>query len=178
MKPSVPCAIALGSNLGDSRTTLETALELLEQAAGITLQARSHWYETQAVGPPQPDYLNGCALLDVTLSPHDLLHVLLQLETRLGRVRRERWGPRTLDLDLLLFGNQILDCPTLQIPHPHLHERAFVLVPLAEIAPQWIHPLLGLSITDLLQQVDTSGVKGLDPLLATGTLNEARPDKN
>ncbi|WP_421655895.1 2-amino-4-hydroxy-6-hydroxymethyldihydropteridine diphosphokinase [Leptothermofonsia sp. ETS-13] len=155
-------AIALGSNLGDSLTTLESALERLSQTPGIELEARSHWYQTKPVGPPQPDYLNGCALLKVALMPEALLQALLQIEARFGRVRQERNGPRTLDLDLLLFDDLVLDSPNLQIPHPRMAERAFVLVPLAEIAPAWVEPVSGKAIAELIQTVDCSGVKELE----------------
>lgn len=151
-------AIALGSNLGNSLHTLESALATLAQAPEICLQARSHWYQTKAVGPPQPDYLNGCILLTTTLKPHALLQVLLDTEKQFGRVRRERWGPRTLDLDLLLYDDWILHTPDLQIPHPRMTERAFVLVPLAEIAPDWIEPVSGKAIADLVQTVNCSEV--------------------
>ncbi|MGA7931942.1 MAG: 2-amino-4-hydroxy-6-hydroxymethyldihydropteridine diphosphokinase, partial [Kovacikia sp.] len=120
-----------------------------------------HWYQTKAVGPPQPDYLNGCALLRVTLTPQALLETLLNIEANFGRVRRERWGPRVLDLDLLLFDDLILNLPGLQIPHPHLTERAFVLVPLAEIAPKWVEPGSGKTIAELVQTVDCSEVSKL-----------------
>jgi 2-amino-4-hydroxy-6-hydroxymethyldihydropteridine diphosphokinase len=153
-------AIALGSNLGDCLTTLESALIVLGQIPGITVTARSPWYKTAAVGPPQPDYLNGCALLSISLTPQELLTTLLQVETKFGRLRRERNGPRTLDLDLLLFKDIILDTPELQIPHPRMKERAFVLVPLADIAPNWVEPVTGKAIAELLQTVDCSGVKG------------------
>jgi 2-amino-4-hydroxy-6-hydroxymethyldihydropteridine diphosphokinase len=132
---------------------------MLEQTPGIQLMARSQWYETVAVGPPQPDYLNGCALLRVVQEPQDLLAILLAIEARFGRVRRERWGARTLDLDLLLFNDLVLDTPSLNIPHPRMTERAFVLVPLAEIAPTWIEPISGKAIADLVQTVDCSGVR-------------------
>ncbi len=152
-------AIALGSNLGDSRTLLESALTALETTEGIVLKARSHWYQTKAVGPPQPDYLNGCALLQTNLTPQTLLTTLLAIEQQFGRIRRERNGPRTLDLDLLLFDQLILDTPSLQIPHPRMTERAFVLVPLLEIAPDWIEPVSGKAIAELIQAVDYSEVK-------------------
>jgi 2-amino-4-hydroxy-6-hydroxymethyldihydropteridine diphosphokinase len=151
-------AIALGSNLGNSQSTLEAAVQMLATTPEISVERRSHWYQTKAVGPPQPDYLNGCALLQVTLSPQALLQSLLEIEANFGRVRRERWGPRTLDLDLLLFDDLILDLPRLQIPHPRMAERAFVLVPLAEIAPDWQDPTSGQTIATLLQTVDCSGV--------------------
>ena len=156
---SACCAIALGSNLGDSLATLEAALKVLAHTPGLVLEARSRWYLTKAVGPPQPDYLNGCALLSVRLSPQALLATLLQTEAKFGRIRRERWGARTLDLDLLLFNNLVLTAPNLQIPHPQMAERAFVLVPLAEIAPNWIEPISGKTIAALVQTVDCSEVR-------------------
>lgn len=152
-------AIALGSNLGDSYSILEAALRALSELPGILLQARSHWYRTVAVGPPQPDFLNGCALLRVSLSPQALLEALLETETRFGRVRHQRWGPRTLDLDLLLYDDSILNTPALQLPHPRLHERAFVLVPLVEIVPDWVEPVSGKAIAELIQTVDCTGVR-------------------
>ena len=159
-------AVALGSNLGDSRATLEAALETLNRTPGIILQAQSSWYQTKAVGPPQPDYLNGCSLLHVQMTPQQLLETLLGIEAQFGRVRKERWGSRTLDLDLLLFDDVILDTqggeiPPLQLPHPRMRERAFVLVPLAEIAPDWIDPVSGCAIAQLVQAVDCSEVRRL-----------------
>jgi 2-amino-4-hydroxy-6-hydroxymethyldihydropteridine diphosphokinase len=146
-------AIALGSNLGDSLRTLEDALAALDRAPGMALRARSSWWRTQAVGPPQPDYLNGCALLDTTLPPEVLLERLLETEQRHGRVRRERWGERTLDLDLIFYGDLRLDSERLTIPHPRFRERAFVLLPLAEIAPGWIDPLTGRTVAALARDV-------------------------
>lgn len=157
----ITAAIALGSNLGDSQAILEAALKQIHQTPGISIQACSQWYRTKAVGPPQPDYLNGCALLTVALSPQGLLATLLQIEAGFGRVRLEKNGPRTLDLDLLLFDNLILDTPDLQIPHPRMRERAFVLVPLAEIAPNWTEPVTGKTIAALMQTVDCSEVHPL-----------------
>jgi 2-amino-4-hydroxy-6-hydroxymethyldihydropteridine diphosphokinase len=131
---------------------------MLAKTPGITVTSQSSWYRTAPVGPPQPDYLNGCVILELQLTPHDLLQTLLSIEQQFGRERRERWGPRTLDLDILLFDNLIIDTPTLQIPHPRMTERAFVLVPLAEIAPDWIEPKSGCAIAQLVQRVDCSGV--------------------
>ncbi len=154
----VPVAIALGSNLGNSREILEAALIHLDRIDGIKVVKRSQWYLTAPIGPPQPDYLNGCAVLETTLEPASLMQVLLQIETHFGRVRRERWGARRLDLDLLLFNHVILESPELTIPHPRMNDRAFVLVPLAEIAPDWIEPTTGMAIAQLAQLVDCSGV--------------------
>lgn len=152
------CAIALGSNLGDSQAILAAALLALAQTPGIELQRHSRWYQTTAIGPTQPDYLNGCAILQVIHSPDQLLGILLQLEQRFGRVRRQRWGPRSLDLDLLLYDDLILSSPDLEIPHPRMAARAFVLVPLAEIAPGWIEPRSGRSIAALAKAVDCRGI--------------------
>lgn len=150
--PSQKAAIALGANLGDCRGTLEEALAALEASQGVRLLGRSRWYRSAPVGPPQPDYVNGCALLAVALEPEALLERLLATERRFGRARGERWGPRSLDLDLLLMGDRgerRMVSPRLTLPHPRLRERAFVLVPLAEIAPAWIDPISGRSVAEL-----------------------------
>ncbi len=155
-------AVALGSNLGDSCAILEAALKQLATQPQISLQAQSPLYQTVAVGPPQPDYLNCCALFSTQLDPESFLQVLLQTEAQFGRLRRERWGPRLLDLDLLLFDDLIWQQPHLQIPHPRMVERAFVLVPLNEIAPDWIEPVSQISIRGLVQRLDSAGVLPLE----------------
>lgn len=158
---NVRSAIALGSNLGDSRAILEAAIETLAQTPGILLEAKSSWYKTKAVGPPQPDYINGAAILRVDILPQLLLKSLLKIENKFGRVRQQRWEARTLDLDLLLYDDLILNTPNLQLPHPRMRERAFVLVPLAEIAPDWIEPISGYAIKQLVKAVDCSEVHRL-----------------
>jgi 2-amino-4-hydroxy-6-hydroxymethyldihydropteridine diphosphokinase len=154
----VVTAIALGSNLGDSRFILETAIQTLAETQGVNLLTKSNWYKTKPVGPPQPDYLNGCILLQVQMIPDLLLDVLLKIENKFGRVRDEKWGARTLDLDILLYGDEVITTPRLQIPHPRMGDRAFVLVPLAEIAPDWVEPLSGFTIKEMVKDVDCSGV--------------------
>ncbi len=159
-------AIALGSNLGNSYEILETALKQLSETAGITLLARSCWYETLPVGPPQPNYLNGCAVVETCLLPQALLTLLLTVEQQFGRDhprlgledREERWGPRTLDLDLLLYDQEQITGPDLTVPHPRFRERAFVLVPLAEIAPNWRDPHTQKTILTLRQEIDCAGI--------------------
>ena len=134
--------IGLGANLGDRETTIERAVRLLDDVGGVEVVAVSTLRETEPWGPvEQPPYLNGAAAVETALAPRALLEVLLDVERRLGRVRDgERYGPRTIDLDLLLFGDLELDETGLTLPHPHLHERRFVLEPLAEIAPALVVP--------------------------------------
>jgi 2-amino-4-hydroxy-6-hydroxymethyldihydropteridine diphosphokinase len=153
------CAIGLGSNLGDSRSILMGAIDRLQTHPQIELIAVSSWYLTAPIGPPQPDYINGCVTIETSLAPLDLLNILHAIESEFGRVRQEIWGARTLDLDLLLYDNLIIDLPTLQIPHPRMLERAFVLVPLAEIAPDSIEPRSGHSISTFCDKLEYSGVK-------------------
>ena len=161
--PKLICAIALGSNLGDRLTTLEKAIVALDKIPSINLKSHSSWYQTAPVGPPQPDYLNGCALLEVQLPPQKLMSTLLAVEKEFGRVRRQRWGARTLDLDIIFLGDLVIDTPNLKVPHPRREERAFVLMPLAEIAPDWLDPLTGKTVKQLLQGVDCSGVQLIYP---------------
>ena len=130
------CALGLGSNLGDRKDNLDEAVRRLEQSEGVILVARSSDYETPPWGPvPQDDYLNICIVVDTTLAPHDLLGRCLEIETELGRVRDVRWGPRTIDIDVLIYGSEKIEDNTLELPHPRMGDRAFVLIPLAEIWP-------------------------------------------
>lgn len=128
-------AIALGSNLGDSAATLRAACDRLREHPAIALQSCSSLYRTPAIGPPQPDYVNACAVVETELGAIALLEELQAIEQAFGRQRLEHWGPRTLDLDLLLYDHEMIHHPRLQVPHPHMTERGFVLLPLAEIAP-------------------------------------------
>lgn len=153
------CAIGLGSNLGNSLAILTGAIDRLKTHPQIELLAVSSWYLTAPIGPPQPDYLNGCAAMETSLTPLELLQVLQSIEAEFGRVRQEIWSARTLDLDLLLYRDRIIDLPTLQIPHPHMCDRAFVLMPLAQIAPDVIEPRSGESIATLSKKLECTGVK-------------------
>ena len=155
------CAIALGSNQGDSLSILERSLNTLNDIPGLSLKTTSSWYQTKPVGTreSQADYLNGCALLSAQQTPEELLVILQATEIQFGRTSKGGLQPRTLDLDLLLYGDLVLNTPSLTLPHPRMTERAFVLVPLAEIAADWIEPKSGMKIVKLLRDVDTSGVK-------------------
>jgi 2-amino-4-hydroxy-6-hydroxymethyldihydropteridine diphosphokinase len=168
-------AIALGSNLGDSHQILKSALATLNASPHIAVDAVSEIYQTVAVtlsaAPPQPDYLNACAVLSTTLTPQALLDTLLEIEAQFGRVRWERWGARLLDLDLLLFDDLVIEQSGLQIPHPRMVERAFVLVPLADIAADWVEPVSGKAIAFWAQQVDCSGVQKIPLLLCPSVEN-------
>jgi len=143
-----PCYVGLGANLGAAALTLRAAAAALGQLPQTRLTALSSLYRTPAWGnPDQPDFTNAAAAIETTLEPLELLAALMQIERAHGRIRStdgsERWGPRTLDLDILLYGGIHLDLPGLTIPHPHLHLRAFALVPLLEIAPDIDIPGLG-----------------------------------
>ena len=153
--------VGLGSNLGDRSAHLLLGLSALSRLPQTHLLRLSPVYETEPVGPPQPPYLNLVAELETGLAPRALLLEMLRIERALGRERRERWGPRTLDLDLLLYGDLVLEEEGLTVPHPRLHERAFVLVPLLDLLPEGRHPLLGQSFRELLASLDTSGVRPL-----------------
>jgi 2-amino-4-hydroxy-6-hydroxymethyldihydropteridine diphosphokinase len=153
--------VGLGSNLGDRAAYLLLGLSALSRLPKTRLLRLSPVYETDPVGPPQPPYLNMVAELETALSPKGLLAEMLRVEKALGRERRERWGPRTLDLDLLLYGDLVLEEEGLSVPHPRLHERAFVLVPLLDLLPEGRHPLLGQSFAELLASLDASSVRPL-----------------
>jgi len=146
--------VGLGANLGDRERTLHAAVDALAAQEGIEVVAVSTLRETEPVGVgEQPLYLNGVAALATTLTARELLDRLLAVEQRFGRVRvPDEHGPRTLDLDLLLYGDEVIDEPELQVPHPHLHERRFVLEPLAELAPGLVVPGRG-GVESLLRGV-------------------------
>jgi len=149
--------IGLGSNLGPRDRNITGALNALQSTRDVDVDAVSKLYETQAVGGPpgQPAYMNGVARIRTKLTPERLLQLLQSIERSLGRSRgsEQRWGPRTIDLDILLYDDAIISTPELMIPHPLMHERRFVLEPLAEIAPEVVHPAINRTARDLLSQL-------------------------
>ena len=159
----VHACIGLGANLGQPVESLRRAATALAELPGTRLLALSRFYRTSAWGRlDQPDFINAAALLQTRLDPRALLDGLLRIEREAGRERApdSRWGPRVLDLDLLLYAGRVIDQAGLQVPHPHLHERAFALVPLAEIAAAEPFPGHG-SVADALRGVDGGGVERL-----------------
>lgn len=158
--------IGLGSNLGDRAANLRRAVEAIDALADTSVVATSSLYETEPrMYTEQPDFLNACAKIRTALAPRKLLEALLDIEQSLGRVRQVENGPRSIDLDVLLYGHQIISEDGLEIPHPGLHERGFVLVPLAEIGDDVRHPTLGRTIAELADMcADAGWVRRADQL--------------
>jgi 2-amino-4-hydroxy-6-hydroxymethyldihydropteridine diphosphokinase len=146
--------VGLGANLGPREITLLRAVDLLAVVGGVEVVAVSQLRETEPVGVVgQPAYLNGAVAIETELTPRELLDALLGIERELGRMRTERWGPRTVDLDLLVHGDEVVDEPGLRVPHPRLHERRFALEPLAELEPELEIPGRG-RVSELLAALD------------------------
>jgi len=153
----VVAAVALGSNLGEREKNMAGAVRSLERTDGVTVLRRSHWIETASVGGPEdaPDFLNGVVLVETTLEPRALLGELQRIETKYGRdrTREERNGPRSLDLDLLYHGDTAVQQDDLTLPHPRMEERAFVLEPLAEVAPDHVLAVCGETVAERVRQM-------------------------
>ena len=146
--------IGVGSNLGDKVGNCRRAIEAIVSDGRNRIVQCSPLYQTEPVGKKDQDwFVNGVFAMETSMEPGDLLDFLLTAEKRMGRVRRERWGPRVIDLDILIFGQRVIDEGGFQIPHPRLHERGFVLTPLRDIAPDLVHPLLGKTISQILAEL-------------------------
>ena len=155
--------LGLGTNLGDRRANLRGALRLLASEPGLRLLRCSQVYETEPWGvTEQPRFLNCVAEVAAALDPEALLTRCQAVEQEVGRVPGPRWGPRLIDVDILLYGEQAVELPHLEIPHPRLHLRAFALIPLAELASSAVHPVLGRNISELVQAAE--GIDGVTPL--------------
>ncbi|MFG0274597.1 MAG: 2-amino-4-hydroxy-6-hydroxymethyldihydropteridine diphosphokinase, partial [Phycisphaerales bacterium] len=171
----VHACIALGANLGDRDATIHRALDAIGRTPGVRVLRVSALHQTDAVtlpgAPAQPAYRNGAAVIETTLDAGDLLESLLSIERALGRDRTgaDRWSARTIDLDLLFYADRIIDEPGLRVPHPRLHERRFVLAPLAEVAPDWRHPERNQTVRAMLQALDRSRPVRRSPALAVIT---------
>lgn len=153
--------LGLGSNMGDRAANLRNAVRLLSEES-VTITARSRIYETLPVGDTsQERFYNAAIGVETGTTPRALLDRCLEIETMMGRVRTARRGPRIIDIDILMCDGAVIDAEQLTVPHPRMHERAFVLKPLADIAPDAVHPILDLSIGDLLERADTSGICGI-----------------
>jgi 2-amino-4-hydroxy-6-hydroxymethyldihydropteridine diphosphokinase len=151
--------IALGSNLGGRERSLLDAVEKLNRLESTRVTRLSSLLENPAVGGPadSPPFINAASEITTELDALSLLKEMLSIEQSLGRYRQEKWGPRTIDLDLLLFDDQIIDAEGLIVPHPLMHQREFVLKPLAEIAPGWVHPILNRTVRQMLDAVAAAG---------------------
>ena len=146
--------IGFGSNIGNRLSFIRDALHVLSQTDGIIIKEISSLYETEPVGnEDQGKFLNGVVAIETHLSPQTLLTTLKVIETKVGRRHRKRWGPREIDLDVLIYGEMCLRTSELIIPHPEMHNRRFVLTPLAEIAPDVVHPVLNVTINDMLNNL-------------------------
>lgn len=157
--------IALGANLpsrlGAPRETLEAALNMLSKK-GVVIRQRSSWWRSAPLpASAQPDFINGVAEVETTLGPHELLALLHQIESDFGRIRGERWAARVLDLDLIDYRGLRIEGETLQLPHPRMQDRRFVLLPLQEIAPSWRHPVTGTGVEDLIDGAESLDINRL-----------------
>ena len=145
--------LLLGSNLGNRKEILDKAIELINDKIGVII-SKSKDYETKPWGvTDQPDFLNLAISIYTTLKPLEILQQTQAIENQLGRVRKEKWGARLIDIDIMFYGNEIINEPNLKVPHPLMQERDFALIPLAEIAPHFVHPVLGKTVLELRNRI-------------------------
>jgi 2-amino-4-hydroxy-6-hydroxymethyldihydropteridine diphosphokinase len=150
--------IGVGSNLGEPLANCLRAIRLMDEMQGCRLAGRSGFYKTEPVGVEgQEWYVNGVVSLETERPPTHLLHGLMAIETEMGRVRKEKWEARVIDLDLLLYGGLVIDEPGLKVPHPRMHERKFVLIPIVDLNPGLLHPVFGKRMIDLLRDCADEG---------------------
>jgi 2-amino-4-hydroxy-6-hydroxymethyldihydropteridine diphosphokinase len=164
-KDDGPVYVGLGANVGDPERTLAAAADEISRLPDVELRRASSLYAAAPIGPAQPEFRNAVISLTTAQSPASLLAALLDIERAHGRVRGERWGPRILDLDILLWGGRVVDQPGLRVPHPELHRRRFALEPLAELDPGARHPVLQKTVAELLAAVRDQPVQRLEPVL-------------
>ena len=147
--------LGLGSNVGDRERQMRLALEWIDQVEGVSIKKISRFYKTKAVSTtPQPDFLNAAVYLQTVLTPDELFTIFWEMEKKSGRKTKGNYDPRPLDIDILFYGTQIICSESLTIPHPLLQDRLFVLIPLAEIAPDFLHPILDISVVDLKRRLE------------------------
>lgn len=165
--------IALGSNMGDRLNYLEKVLSCFESYPQLKMRKASSIYETAPWGKTdQPPFLNCVLEIDTSFTPQMLLETLREIERQLGRERKEKWGPRTIDLDILLYGDEIINTPDLTIPHPRMSQRAFVMIPLIEIAPELIHPVFKKTMKQLADVLPKENMPVLGQLKYSGSKNK------
>lgn len=150
--------IAMGSNVGEKLNNCRKAIDLINSSDGCTVRGISRFYRTEPVGVTAQDwYVNAVIHIETILGPHELLRRLLSIESDMGRVRREKWEARVIDLDILLYGNEIIRMGELTVPHPLMHQRRFVLMPMVQLNPGLIHPVLGKSMSELMDDLEIEG---------------------
>src|SRR5437773_2069206 len=173
----VLCLLGLGSNQGDRVGNLVTARDELRRNPALCVKRVSSFHETAPIGGPsgQDNYLNAAAVIETELAARELVDFLLEVEQKLGRERRERWGPRTIDLDLLLYGDSVIESLGVSVPHPRMHERPFVLAPAAEIAADWRHPLRNQSVDEMLAALPSANLDsvGMRVLISPSDMQQA-----
>ncbi len=166
MKQSNTVFLGLGSNIGDKLTFLKKAVKYINQLEGTSVKKVSSVYRTPPFGYEKQDFFLNCAVkIDTNSNPSTLLNSLQDIEIKLGRKRLIKWGPRTIDIDILFFNNEIINEKNLQIPHPYIQERAFVLIPLNDIAHDFVHPVLQQDINSLLKNLSLKDIEGIETIL-------------